>query len=205
MTVMTERVQRLLEYLKIDPESDALLEALNEALLAPAERLSLVAHGDGAAIRPWAAITDPAVAELWALPFAAQWTGGRLPTRLASETDPEYTERARAEALSPRGMHRGSAAALKVAAETRLTGTRSVRIVQLLGGDVWAVGVLVKASEAPDPAALEAAVNDDEVITGGMKAEVIYSDQPLWQEATRTWSAVDIAVTASNVTLADVT
>jgi hypothetical protein len=172
MSVLADRAVRLVDYLRIgDPVSDALLEALVRGLLDPADRLSLVAHGDGT-IGPWAAITDPGVAELWALPHAAQWTGGVMPPRALGESDSDYLARARAEVVQPRGMRRGSAPARQVAARPHLTGTRTVRVAERLDGDPWEVGVLVLEAELSDIAALEAAVNDPDVITAGMRAVV---------------------------------
>lgn len=204
-TVMARRAQQLLDYLRTDPGSDGLLDALTFALLTPAGRLSLVAHGDLAGtVGPWQGLTDPAVCDLWALPYAAQWTGGVLPDRKAGETDADYGARARAEAIRPRGMRRGSPESLAVVAREYLTGSRTVRVVQRPGGEPWTVNVHVKAGEAPDHAALEAAVNDPLVITAGVRATVIYGDQPLWDEATVAWADVPGTVTAMNVTVADV-
>lgn len=207
MSVMAERALALLDYLRIDgdTEHNTLLEALVLGLLAPADRLSLIAHGDGGTIGPWAAITDPAVAPLWALPHSSQWTGGVPPQRRADEDDATYLERGRAAVLEPRGMRRGSDVSLALAALPHLGGTQSIRIVQFPADNVWRVLVLVKGTEVLDPIALEEAVNHPEVIRAGMRAEIVTSDQPLWQEATVTFADVDPGVTAVNVTLADVT
>lgn len=174
MSVLADRAVGLLEYLRVDPISDALLEGLVRGLLDPAERLSLVAHGDGGAIAPWQIITDPSVAQLWSLPHASQWTGGVPPRRAAGETDDDYLARARAEVVSPRGMRRGSSPALAATAQPYLTGTKTVRIAQRLGGSVWEVGVLVFEAEVIDIDELTAAVNDPDVITAGMRAAVDY-------------------------------
>lgn len=198
------RVSGLIDYLLVDAESDRLLFILVLAILGQTDRLSLVCHGDDT-MESWQAITDPAVAPLWALPYAAQWTGGTMPARLVGETDTAYLDRARLEVLHPRSMRRGGPTSLRIAAQAHLTGTKTVQVVQFFAGDEWQIGVLVKADEAPDHAALEAAVNDDQVINAGMKAVVVYGDVPLWAEASRTWQEMAAGVNASNVTIADIT
>lgn len=197
MSVVADRAMTLLDYLRIDEESDAILEGLARGVLDPAERLSLVAHGDdthGA----WAVLTDPQVAPLWALPHAAQWTGGKMPGRIAGESDEDYLARARAAVVRPVGMLRGSAGSLITAAQPYLTGTRRVRVVQGLGGSVWDVGVLVLEDEVIDLDKLTAAVNDDDVITAGLRAFVDYSD-PL-----APWTLAELEDTYYQQTLADV-
>lgn len=177
MSILADRAVNLLSYLLIDDESDALLEGLVRGLLAPADDLSLVAHGDGDTIGPWQAITDPAVAPLWALPAAAQWTGGIMPARLPGETDDVYLARARAAVVHPNGMLRGSARSLTLVTQAYLTGTKRVNVLNQLGGDVWAVGVEVLASELTvDEAVLTAALNDNSIIGAGMAATVEYID-----------------------------
>lgn len=200
MSVLSDRALALLSYLRIDgdDEHNDLLTAIVLAHLAPADRLSLIAHGDPATgVGSWQAITDPGVAELWALPTAAQWTGGVLPARHLGELDPEYLVRARAEVVQPRGMRRGSASALRVAAQPHLTGTRTVRVAERLDGDPFQVGVLVIQSEIIDEAALTAAVNDDDVITAGMRASIDYLPPGL------AWTVLELEGTYFDRTILD--
>lgn len=147
-------VLRFLEHLLIDPASDRLLRALGRALVAGMGRIHLVAHGNDV-MRPWQAITDPMAAPEWALGYAAQWTGGELPARLAGEADEDYLERARHEVVYPRGMRRGSYEAVLAAVRNTLTGTRSVQLLerQTAPGNApeWVVRVITYAEETPDP------------------------------------------------------
>jgi hypothetical protein len=176
MSLLADRAFNLLSYLLIDDESDTLLEGLVRGLLEPAERLSIVAHGDGDTLAPWQAITDPAVAPLWGLPAAAQWTGGVMPAQLAGESDDDFLARARAAVVHPRGMLRGSARSLTLIAQGYLTGTKTVTILNQLSGDLWTVGVEVFEAEVTDLDAMTAALNDNAVIIAGMIASVEYKD-----------------------------
>jgi hypothetical protein len=197
MSILADRAVGLLEYLRVgDPVADGLLEALVRGLLDPADRLSLVAHGDGT-IGPWQAITDPGVAEMWALPTASQWTGGVMPPRAVGETDDAYLPRARAEVVQPRGMRRGSAPALQVAARPHLTGTQTVRVAERLDGDAWQAGVLVLEAELIDLDALVAAVNDPDVITAGMRAVVDFLPTDL------AWTVLELEGTYYSRTILD--
>lgn len=223
MSVLSDRALALLEHLHIDPESDRLLDALTEGMLAPADRLSTVAHGEtvglypAAAVYPsrtlypggteltsWQALTDPAVAPLWALPYAAQWTGGIMPPRRAGESDDDYQARASAEVVHPRGMLRGGATSLKIIANAFLTGDQEARVVERPGDDLWSAIVLVNSTAIGDRVdALAAALNDPEVLPAGFEILVEASDAPLIDEGTQTIDAV--AVTIDDATITDVT
>lgn len=133
-----------------DAASNRVLGALVQGMAAPFARLHATAHGD-ATVPPWGVLTDPAVAPLWALPFAAQFTGGVMPTRLAGEADSDYLARARGAVVWPRGMRRGGVEAIRLAVEPTLTGARSVLIRERVNGDPWAMIVDTLAGETPDP------------------------------------------------------
>jgi hypothetical protein len=199
MSVMAQRALGLLDYLHVDSESDALLDALVLALFDPADRLSLIAHGDGETTGPWATITDPTVAPLWAIPHAALWTGANPPARRVGETDSDYLARARVELSHPRGMLRGSARSLRIVAQQPqyLSGTRTVRIAERFGGALWQVGVLVLAAEVVDLAALTAAANDPDIIPAGMQAIVDFLP------ADSAWTVAEMESTYYDRTIAD--
>lgn len=152
-----------------DPGSDALLEALTRGLLDPMERVSDAAHSGE---YPWQILTDPGVAPLWALPYAGQWTGGKMPARFDGESDADYEARARAELVRPRGMRRGSPQSLKLLAQSYLTGTKTVVFAQRIGGVLYDHAVYVYPGECPSTAALEAALNRPDVIPAGHKITV---------------------------------
>lgn len=190
---MTPAEQALehLAYLGYDVESDELLAALVSAFMAPLVRASLVALGDET-LRPWQAITDPAAAPLWAMPHAAQYTGGLMPERLEGESDTDYLARARHEVVFPRGMRRGGWAAALAAARRHLTGTRTVLFRERFGGDEWALGVVTRVAETPDPDAVEAAVL--EVLPAGVELHYTVRDTKDWEHVRTTyfaWAIVD--------------
>lgn len=206
MSVLSDRALQHVDHLHVDdPDPDGLLDALTEGQLAPADRLSLVAHGDGTSTGPWQAITDPATAPLWGLPHAGLYTGAIMPKRLAGETDTTYETRARDEITHPRGMLRGSAQALRIAALAYVTGTQTVRIIERPDDDPWRALVIARPSEVPDQDALTAAVNDPAVILAGMRADVELTDDPLINEGTRTVDTAAVAAAIDTATLADVT
>jgi hypothetical protein len=211
MTV-ADRILALLEHRRVDPESDQLLEALIGGLAVAFDRAGLVAYGDET-IPAGAALTDPGVAPLWALPHAALYTGGTLPPRLPDETDPDYLARARADVVFPRGMRRGSHAAVRTAAEPHLTGSKTVVIVDDQGGP-YDLTVRTRTSETPDPAAARRAIEGSHVSggpVGAIRAELvlnhIVSDDVIWDEVRDdlTWDEIDPALTWDDVTAADVT
>src|SRR5690606_19674628 len=104
-----------------------------------------------------------------------------------------YLARAREEVVRPRGMFRGGHAALILAVQRHLTGTRSVRITERLDGSVWRIAVRVRTSECPDPAAVEAAANAPDVIPAGMRAVVVLADGSIWDEPTIQWDEAGAA------------
>jgi hypothetical protein len=198
MNVAQARAGSLLEHLRIDPTSDALLDALVGGLTSDqVERLSLVAFGDGADVGSWEAITNPTKAPLWALPHSALYTGGILPPRMLGESDEDYLVRARAAVVQPRGPLRGSLAAARIAAWPHLTGTKTVRVDERHDDDDWEYAVLVLEAEVVDLDALTAAVNDPAVITAGMRAVVEYLPADL------AWTVAELEDTYYGRTLAD--
>lgn len=184
-----ERAWRLLGHLRHDPESDALLLGLVRALTSELERASLVAHGD-ATLRPWQAITDPVAAPAWALPYAALWTGGRMPRRLPGESEADYIARARHAVIYPRGIRRGSAAIALEAARRHLTGQRRVEFRERWEDDPWSLLVVTYAAETPDPGAVGAAIR--EVLPAGIVLTHNVLDGQDWQSVSEigTWGEV---------------
>lgn len=172
----------------VDAESDRLMEGIVRGVLDAALPLSLAAHGDGVS-GPWVLLTDPERAPLEALPYAVQWTGATVAPRLEGETDDDYLPRARLEARRPRGMFRGSERALLDVARPFLTGASEPRITPAAGGDIWTVLFVVASAGVRDAVALERALNDPAVIAAGMRAVLVLSDVPVWDELTMTWDA----------------
>ncbi|WP_217913250.1 hypothetical protein [Miltoncostaea marina] len=179
-----ERALEHLGFLAVDATSDALLAALVGAWMTGFERAGEVAHGDGE-LPPWRILTDPAVAPLWALPHAAQWTGGRMPPRRGGETDADYLARARREVVYPRGMRRGSALIAVETAREHLTGERSVIFREGHGGDPWLLMLVTRIAETPDADALRAAVAA--VLPAGVVLDHEVRDARDWQLVADTW------------------
>jgi hypothetical protein len=204
-SVLQERAVSLISYLYVDDvTADSLLEQRMRGMTDPAEQLSLVCHGDGGSITPWAALTDPRVAEIWALPYVAQWIGGVVPQRRAGETDDDFLPRARLELIHPRGMLRGGQTSLRIIAAS--FGATSIRVVERPGDDLWSADVLVKPSQiGSNAAALTAALNDPEVVAAGFETIVLISDAPLIDEGTVTIDSVAGTVTIDSATINDVT
>lgn len=202
MSILSDRAASQVAFL-----DDRLLQTLTAAFLSgeSAERLSLIAHGDGDQLAPWQILTDPTVAPLWALPYAAQYTGGIMPVRRAGESDDAYTERARAEIVHPRGMLRGGPTSLEVIARAFLTEPQTIRVVQMPDGDLWSAEVLVEAAQVTDLTALEQALNDPVSLPAGFKITVSTSIGPLIDEANLLIGDVADGVTIDGATLADVT
>lgn len=202
-----ERTLAFLRHLFVDEESDDLLIGWTTALATALERAALVAHGD-ATVPPGAALRDPRVAPDWALPSAAQWTGGTLPAPFPDEPADDYVARARVAVVRPRGMRRGGGQALIDIVRPLLTGPwdeRYVLIVEQYGGDSWSTLVVTRAAQTPDPAQIVAACNAADVVVAGEKIEHADSDAVLWVEAELAWDDADPASSWSTVTLADVT
>lgn len=208
------RLTDLLEHRRIDPESDAILDAIIGALGDAMERESVVAYGDedlDPPCPPGRALQDPAVAPLWALAHAALYVGARLPGRLPGESDAAYTARARDAVVYPIGIKRGSHEAVRRAVQPLLTGTKFVGITDQAGGDPYALTVRTITSETPNPTLVQKVIEGDYVsggVRGSIRAELkltyIVSASVAFAEATKRWNAVAGTVTFANVQTGDV-
>ena len=172
--------------MRVDADSDAILELLVTAWMTGLERPAVVAYGDGTA-GTWQPLNDPLHAPLWALPHAAQWTGGTMPVRQPGETDDAYLARAREEVVRPRGMLRGSRSALATIGRNYLTGTQYISIVEWVDGSPWRLVARVHEDECADPAALVAALNAPDTIPAGMHVDVVLSTGQVWDELAGAW------------------
>lgn len=204
-----ERLETLTESRRVDPENDAILDAILGGIADAAERLGVIAFGTDE-IPPGRALSDPSVAPAWALAHAAQYTGAILPGRSAGESEEAWLERARSVAVYPGGIKRGTEEAVRRAAEPYLTGTKTVAISYT--GNPYEIVVRTITGETPDPAAVQLALEGDFVSGGrrgaiGAQQKLTYqvSDVPAFSEATLRFNEVADGVTADNVTLGDVT
>ena len=103
-------------------------------------------------------------------------------------------------------MLRGGETSLRIAAQSFLTGTQTVRILEIPAGDLWGAVVLVKTErDRTGPPSSTAALNDPEVVPAGFKITVVPDDAPLVDEGTRTINAVAGTVTIDSAVIGDVT
>lgn len=206
-----ERLEALLasRYIDGDDENNAILDALIGSFVEVSAKLALIAFGD-LDVPPGKALTDPSVAPDWALPHAALYTGAILPGRNATETQGEYIARARDAAVYPFGIKRGTREAIVRAVQPLLTGTKTIIIVDSVGS--YDLVVRTITGETPDAAAVQSAI-EGSFVSGGkrgamaaeMRLTYLLSDDPVFAEATRTFTTVTGTATALNVTRADVT
>jgi hypothetical protein len=184
-----DRALGLLAHMRVDEQSDAILEALITAWMSGLERPAQVAYGTDTAAT-WEVLSDPMLAPLWALPHAAMYTGGTIPPRQPGETNDAYLQRARDEVVRPRGMLRGAYSALKTAIQAHLSGSKFVQIVEWVDGNAFRLVARVLADECADPQAAYQAANDDDVIWAGMKCQIVLSTGPVWDEMDQAWNTV---------------
>ena len=195
-----------------DAENNAIVDAFALALGDVFDRLGHVAFGDPEqGVRGEQILRDPAVAPLWALAHAALYTGAKLPTRLAEETDEQYVARARDASVYPLGIRRGTHEAIRRAIQSELTGTKAVYIADDFGTD-YDLYVRTLIEETPDPARVERLLAGDFVSggeRGAIRAELILTYETsaavAWAEATLTWGQIADGVTWSTATVEDVT
>jgi hypothetical protein len=100
---------------------------------------------------PLAPILDVDQCPPWALPWLAQLVGVRLPTGLAPDD-------ARLLIQTAAGFQRGTPAAMRSAAQATLTGALTVWFRERDGGDAYALEVVTRTADTPDPAATLAAL-----------------------------------------------
>jgi hypothetical protein len=142
--VAEELYADLAPYASADEENGWPLLALLGALCHPFEEIAELVRDDGS--HPgWSILLDVDRCPAKFLPWLAQLAGVRL-HRDMSESDRRIAIRERP------GARRGTPRALRDAARVYLTGARSVRLTERVGGDAYQVAVRTLASETPDPA-----------------------------------------------------
>lgn len=92
----------------------------------------------------WTILLDPDECPAVALPYLAQFVGARL--------TPDMTEAdQRAAIKEPEGFGRGTPAAIVAVAKRRLTGTKTVLLVEFYTGNAYRMKLVTLESETPDP------------------------------------------------------
>lgn len=99
----------------------------------------------------WSQLLDVTRCPTAYLPWLGQFVGVQVDTSL---TDTQQ----RSQITNEAGMARGSLAAIRGAAQKYLTGSRTVQILERVGGDAYAFTVVTYTSETPDSAAVSAAL-----------------------------------------------
>lgn len=142
----------------------------------------------------WSSLMDPARCPDWALPWLAQFAGVRLANGLTADQQ-------RAQIATPPPFLRGTRQAMIDMVADTLTGTKTVRVLERVGGDAYALTIATRTSETPDAASAEAAARAQKPI--GLILTFVVSDEPLIDEGTRAIDAGTATIDAA--TLADVT
>lgn len=93
----------------------------------------------------WQILLDPEKCPAVALPYLAQYVGARL--------TPAMSEAEQRGAISePQGFGRGTPAAIVAVAKRRLTGTKTVLLVEFYTGLAYRMKLVTLESETPEPA-----------------------------------------------------
>lgn len=119
------------------------------------------------------------------LPYLAQFVG-------AAVTVGAPEEQQRDEVRRKAGQARGRPASLISAVQATLTGDRTVRLIERVGGNAWQVVVITRTAETPDAAAtLKAALSQKPI---GIVLTHIVSDAPIVDEMTLTIDGLTEAI-----------
>lgn len=94
----------------------------------------------------WQILLDPEECPAAALPYLARFVGARL---LPSMTEAEQ----RAAIANPEGFGRGTPAAIVAVAKRRLTGSKTVLLVEFYTGLAYRMKIVTLAGETPEPEA----------------------------------------------------
>lgn len=189
---IAERMQaQLAPYAEADP--DGLLDAFAAGFAAPLEICDVARDTDTHIA--WGTVLDPDAADARLLPWLAQFSGDQL---LPSDTVQQRRDRL----TSPSNFYRGTVEAIKAEIQPTLTGTQTVLVLERVGGNEFAMTVVTRTAETPNPAVAQAAGRRQ--IAPWLIASFVVSDDPIWDEATRTWDAVGAAETWDTIALGDV-
>lgn len=190
---VAERMRRqLAPYAEADP--DGLLDGLATGFAAPLDICDVARDTDTHIA--WGTVLDPDVADARLLPWLAQFSGDQL---LPSDTEQQQRDRL----TSPSNFYRGTTEAIKAEIRPTLTGNQIVIVLDFVGGNQFAVTIITRTAETPDPAAVQVAAKRQ--LAPWLVPTFLVTDDVLWSEATDTWAAVPAGVTWATVELVDVT
>jgi hypothetical protein len=127
-----------------DPAHDYTLLKLCGALTTGNIDLIFEIVTDRAAGPGWQILLDPERCPAAALPYLAQFVGAVL--------TPNMNEAERRAAISePEGFGRGTPSAIVAVAKRRLTGTKTVLLVEFYTGNAYRMKLVTLESETPEP------------------------------------------------------
>jgi len=142
-----ERMQaQLAPYAEADPAG--LLDALATGFAAPLEICDVARDTDTHIA--WGQVLDPDAADARLLPWLAQFSGDQL---LPSDMVQDQRDRL----TSPSNFYRGTVEAIRAEMRPTLTGNQTVLVLERVSGNEFAVTIVTRTSETPNPAATEAA------------------------------------------------
>jgi hypothetical protein len=116
------------------------------------DRIDYVSVFDGGAAGDTSDLVDPDAADAAWLPWLAQLVGVNLLDTLST------TERRDAISTAGSGWRAGTKGGIKLAAQTQLTGTKYIEVLDHYEGDPWAVGIRTREDETTDPQAVVDAI-----------------------------------------------
>lgn len=143
----------------------------------------------------WQILLDPELCPAAALPYLAQFVGARL-TPSMSEAEQ------RAAISNPEGFGRGTPAAIVAVAKRRLTGTKTVLLVEFYAGLAYRMKIVTLESETPEPEATLADILREQKPIGirlffnsspDWVWDELVAEEPLWDDVVAeygTWDAV---------------
>ncbi|MCA1571690.1 MAG: hypothetical protein LC798_15530 [Chloroflexi bacterium] len=143
---------------------------------------------------PYAVLLDLDLAPAEVLPWLGQFKGVHVTAGLSGPA-------MREQIATAEGFRRGMVPALVAATRRRLTGTKMVIVLERVDGAAYALHVVVKASEMPDPAGTLADAMSAKRI--GIVLTMTTWEAPLINQGSRTIDASD--GTIDTATYADIT
>jgi hypothetical protein len=108
----------------------------------------------------WSVLVDVDRAPSEGLPWLSQFAGVRLPSKSPFESQEDFDASARVIIKEQGGQRRGRPAAIISAAQTYLTGNKSVVLHERAGGNAWHLVVVTFTTETPEPDLVEAAIRN---------------------------------------------
>jgi hypothetical protein len=136
----------------------------------------------------WSVILDVAACPTKGLRWLSQIAGVVLRPQRATETEAQWDAYARAAIVEQAGHKRGTVAAQLSAVRDTLTGTKTARMLERVGGNAWQQTLVTRPSETPNAALTMAAWLTQK--PAGIVPTHTQTEDLLIDEATRTIDAL---------------